>query len=471
MLHVNPELTTLDSSATILIVDDKPQMRDVLRKILSAEGYAVAVAPGGEEALEFLQSTQVDVVLTDLRMPGMDGFDLIDRIRAEDPDRIVILMTAFGSVETAVAAIKRGATDYVSKPFQTDEVLMRIRRALDERGTRRRVVQLERQLTSREGTRGIIGASEAVRRLRRVIEQIAPLDSTVLITGETGTGKELVARALHAASPRAKRPFVALDCSAIPESLVESELFGHERGAFTGATESREGLFEAAADGTLFLDEVESLPLSVQAKLLRVLQEKNLRRIGGRKVIPVRARILAATNKPLDAEVRAGTFRQDLYFRLAVIPIPVPSLRERREDIPELIQHFLDRETSRRGTPSPRVAQEALARMMAYHFPGNIRELENAVQFALAFADTVITTDHLPVTMLASDDDATASRGTGDEFKPEPLADIEKRHILKTLESVEGNQVQAAKLLGIDRRTLYNKLKSWQDNIEDGILR
>lgn len=468
---MNPELNTLDSCATVLIVDDKPQMRDVLRKILSAEGYAVAVAPGGDEALEFLQATHVDVVLTDLRMPGMDGFELIDRIRAEDPDRIVILMTAFGSVETAVAAIKGGATDYVSKPFQTDEVLMRIRRALDERGTRRRVVQLERQLTSREGTQGIIGGSEAVRRLRRVIEQIAPLDSTVLITGETGTGKELVARALHAASPRAKRPFVALDCSAIPEALVESELFGHERGSFTGATEAREGLFEAAADGTLFLDEVESLPLTVQAKLLRVLQEKNLRRIGGRKVIPVRARILAATNKPLDAEVRAGTFRQDLYFRLAVIPIPVPSLRERRDDIPELVQYFLDREAARRGTPSPRVTPEALARMMAHHFPGNIRELENAIHFALAFADSVITTDHLPVTILASDDDLSGSPGNDGDFRPEPLADIEKRHILKTLDSVEGNQVQAAKLLGIDRRTLYNKLKSWQDNIGEGILR
>ena len=391
----------------------------------------------------------------------MGGFDFVDYIRTEKPDCILILMATFGSVETATSAIRRGATDYVSKPVQMEEVLLRIRRALDERGLRRQIVQLENRRIAREGAGRIIGCSEAVRRLRRAIEQIAPLDSTVLITGETGTGKELVARSLHAASPRAKRPFVAFDCSAIPESLVESELFGDDR----------EGVFEAASDGTVFLDEVDSLPLSVQTKLLRVLQEKNLRRIGGRQVIPVRARILAATSKSLDAEVRAGTFRQDLHFRLAVIPIPVPSLRARREDIPELVQHFLDRETTRRGTPAPRIAPEALARMRAYHFPGNIRELENAIRFALNFAGSVITADHLPVTILASDDDRPASRKTGDDFKPEPLADIEKRHILKTLESVEGNQVQAAKLLGIDRRTLYNKLKSWQDNIAEGILK
>lgn len=468
---MNPELVTTDSTATILVVDDKPQMRDVLRKILTAEGYVVAVAPGGEDALEFLDATHVDVVLTDLRMPGMDGLELIDRIRDTDPERIVILMTAFGSVETAVAAIKRGATDYVSKPFQTDEVLIRIRRALAERGTRRRVDQLERQIISREGTRGIVGSGNAVRQLRRIIEQVAPLDSTVLIAGETGTGKELVARALHDASRRAKRPFLALDCSAIPESLVEAELFGHERGAFTGATEAREGLFEAAADGTLFLDEVESLPLSVQAKLLRVLQEKTLRRIGGRKTIPVRARILAATNKPLEAEVRAGTFRQDLYFRLAVIPIHVPPLRDRVEDIPELVEHFLDRAATERGGSGPRLSPEALARLTAYRFPGNIRELENAIHFALAFADRVIEPDHLPVTILAADDAPAKPPAPASEFKPAPLSEIEKRHILNTLEAVEGNQVQAAKLLGIDRRTLYNKLKSWQDEIPEGVLR
>jgi DNA-binding NtrC family response regulator len=316
-----------DGLASVLIVDDKPQMREVLQKILAAEGYAVDTAAGADDALERIDHSAFDIVLTDLRMPGRDGFELLDHIRERAPEIIVILMTAFGSIDTAVEAIKRGAMDYVSKPFETNEVLLRIRRALQERGLIRRVAALERQVSSQEAARTIIGNSGATERLRRVIQQVAPLDATVLITGETGTGKELVARALHESSPRAKRPFIALDCSALPESLVESELFGHERGAFTGAVEMRVGLFEAAEDGTLFLDEVDSLTLSVQAKLLRALQERVVRRLGGKRVVPVKARIVAAANRDLEAMIESGAFRQDLYFRLAAIPVVAPPLR------------------------------------------------------------------------------------------------------------------------------------------------
>lgn len=446
---------------TILVVDDKEQMREVLRKFLAAEGYKVQTAASATEALTHIESTRFDLILSDIRMPGIDGVELLKRVRARDREAIVILMTAFGSIEAAINAIKLGAADYVSKPFEVEDVLLRIKRALKERGLRRRVAALEKQVAAHEVMQRIIGESALVKRLRQVIERIAPLDDTVLVTGETGTGKELVARALHAGSWRAKRPFVALDCSAIPESLIESELFGHERGTFTGATEAREGLFESASDGTLFLDEVESLSPPVQTKLLRVLQERVVRRIGGRRDVPFKARVVAATNTDLATEVERERFRRDLYYRLAVIPINVPPLRERREDIPEIIAHLLARRADERGTSLAQLTPEALRLLVAHPWPGNIRELENAIFYATALGGPVIEIKDLPPTIA----DKSFTPDAPNDFAFAPLAEVERLHVLRTLEAVGGNQVKAAKMLGIDRRTLYSKLRQWDESL------
>lgn len=446
---------------TILVVDDKEQMREVLRKFLAAEGYKVQTAASATEALTHIESTRFDLILSDIRMPGIDGVELLKRVRARDREAIVILMTAFGSIEAAINAIKLGAADYVSKPFEVEDVLLRIKRALKERGLRRRVAALEKQVAAHEAMQRIIGESALVKRLRQVIERIAPLDDTVLVTGETGTGKELVARALHAGSWRAKRPFVALDCSAIPESLIESELFGHERGTFTGATEAREGLFESASDGTLFLDEVESLSPPVQTKLLRVLQERVVRRIGGRRDVPFKARVVAATNTDLATEVERERFRRDLYYRLAVIPINVPPLRERREDIPEIIAHLLARRADERGTSLAQLTPEALRLLVAHPWPGNIRELENAIFYATALGGPVIEIKDLPPTIA----DKSFTPDAPNDFAFAPLAEVERLHVLRTLEAVGGNQVKAAKMLGIDRRTLYSKLRQWDESL------
>lgn len=383
-------------------------------------------------------------------------------------------MTAFASIEAAVEALKRGAADYISKPFSMDDVLFKIKRALEERDLRRRVADLERQVAAHRAASGgeIIGNSAAMQRLREIIERVAPLPDTVLITGETGTGKELVARALHQArlrqlGPSERRPFVALDCSAIPESLIEAELFGYERGAFTGASQSRPGLFETAEAGTLFLDEVETLTPAVQAKLLRVLQERSVRRLGGRRTLPVAARIIAATNIDLAEAVRQGHFRQDLFYRLAVIPIHVPPLRERREDIPLLIDYMLARRAAERRTPVAQLTPQARQLLLDYNYPGNVRELENIITYVTAFAEAtngaapLIDVENLPPQLVGAKRTATSLTNDAPEV-PATLDQLERAHILRTLEMVGGNQARAARLLGIDRRTLYNKLRKWQ---------
>ncbi|MEJ7698951.1 MAG: sigma-54 dependent transcriptional regulator [Pyrinomonadaceae bacterium] len=310
---MSKQISKQNKPAKILVVDDKEQMREVLRKFLAAEKYVVETAENAVEALKKFDETRFDVVLSDIKMPGMDGTELLDEILKKDAQTIVILMTAFGSIEAAVAAIKRGAADYVSKPFQMDDVLFRISRVLKERNLERRVADLENEIQQQTAIQKIVGGSQAIRRLKQIIERLAPLEDTVLITGETGTGKELVARALHETSRRNTKSFVALDCSSIPETLVEAELFGHEKGTFTGASQSRSGLFETVADGTLFLDEVETLSLAVQAKLLRVLQEKTFRRVGGRANIEFKARVVAATNQSLEKMVEAEKFRRDFF--------------------------------------------------------------------------------------------------------------------------------------------------------------
>ena len=444
----------------ILIVDDKDQMRDVLRKFLAAEGYAVETAANGRDALEKCSAQQFELILSDIKMPGMDGTELLAAILELNPQAIVILMTAFGSIEAAVEALKRGAADYVSKPFQMEDVLFRISRALKERNLEKRVAQLESEIIKQTAMQKIIGNSPPIVRLKQIIERIAPLDDTVLITGETGTGKELAARALHELSRRNQKNFVALDCSSIPETLIESELFGHEKGTFTGAGESRAGLFETVADGTLFLDEVETLSLNVQAKLLRVLQEKTFRRVGGRSDIKFRARIVAATNQNLTQMIEAGKFRQDLFYRLNVLPIEIPPLRERREDLPEIIAYLLARRARELKTENFKITPKVLQMLSNHEWCGNVRELENVISYITALGGSTIDTADLPAQFQSSLHEIRLSNSN--DKSTQSLADVEKTHILQTLRTVNGNRVQAAKLLGIDRRTLYNKLRQYE---------
>lgn len=439
-------MTSKGQNAKILIVDDKEQMREVLRKFLTAENYKVEMASNGIEAFEKFRQNNYDLVLSDIKMPAMEGTELLNEILKVKPDQIIILMTAFGSIEAAVEAIRKGATDYISKPFQMEEILLRIRRVLKEKHLEKQVALLEEKLFERNALEKIIGKSPPMKKLRQIIERIAPLNETVLIIGETGTGKELVAKALHETSPRKAKPFVALDCSSIPETLIESELFGHEKGSFTGASEMRKGLIETAEDGTLFLDEIESLSLAVQAKLLRVLQERNFRRVGGRKDLKFSARIISATNQNLEQLINEGTFRRDLYYRFAVIPLNIPPLREHREDIPDLVKYILEK----RSAKASKISQEAMKALINHNWQGNVRELENVLSYATALGGEIIEIEDLPF---------SNSKSTLQIEEKLTLAELEKRYILEVFESTNKNRVQTARILGIDRRTLYNKLQ------------
>ena len=455
-----PVKTEAVERARILIVDDKEPMSEVLRKFLAAEGYAVETAAEGTEALRKFAVEPFDLVLSDIKMPTMDGAELLAEILKINPRTIVILMTAFGSIEAAVEAIKHGAADYVSKPFQMEDVLFRISRALKERRLERRVARLETQIKKQNTFDKIIGSSQAIRRLKQIIERLAPLEDTVLITGETGTGKELVARALHEASGRGERSFVALDCSAMPETLIEAELFGHEKGTFTGANDTRAGLFETVGAGTLFLDEVETLSLSVQAKLLRVLQEKTFRRVGGRVNIEFPARIVAATNQNLGRLIEAEKFRRDLFYRLNILPIEIPPLRERREDLPELIAFLLTKRARQLKTKPFVITVNALKVLTAHRWDGNVRELENVISYVTALGGETIDTPDLPAQFQYTAAPDTASNLN--DASPKSLAEIEKSHILQMLRRTDGNRARAAIILGVDRRTLYNKLRQYE---------
>lgn len=445
--------------AKILVVDDKDQMRDVLRKFLAAEGYSVETAGSGAEALEKFAANRFELVLSDIKMPGMDGAELLAEILKINPQAVVILMTAFGSIEAAVEAIRHGATDYVSKPFQMEDVLFRVARALKEKQLERRVADLESEIEKQSALEKIIGSSPQMKRLKQIIERLAPLEDTVLITGETGTGKELVARALHETSGRADKNFVALDCSSIPETLIEAELFGHEKGTFTGAGDTRTGLLETVAGGTLFLDEVETLSLGVQAKLLRVLQERVFRRVGGRVDIEFKARVVAATNQNLELMAASEKFRRDLFYRLNVLPIDIAPLRERREDLPELVAHLLAKRARELKTENFKITTEALQTLANHDWQGNVRELENTISYVTALGGQVIDVPDLPAQIRSEQSKAQSPKSEATTLQT--LSDIEKNHILQTLESTGGNRVRAAKLLGVDRRTLYNKLRQY----------
>lgn len=442
---------------TILIVDDEPIARDNLEHILKKDGYETLAAEDGQQAIDLLRREEIDLVLTDLRMKGRDGMAVLAETKKLRPEIEVVVITGYASVDTAVAAMRQGAYHYIAKPFKIDEMRLVVEKALEKTSLRQEVNSLRQQVYDRTGTSRIIGQSPKIQTLRETIAQVAKLDCNVLIQGETGTGKELVARTIHELSPRADRRFMAFNCGAFTEELITSELFGHEKGAFTGANKVKKGLLEWAQGGTVFFDEVGELPLSMQVKLLRVLQERTLMRVGGAEEIPVDIRVLAATNKDLKREAEEGAFRPDLFYRLDVLTIFVPSLFERKEDIPLLVNHFLAKH-ARPGTIAPQLSPEAEAQLISYEYPGNIRELENIAQRILIHCEgEIIEPRHL-----LNDVGEAVTVAVRDNRQHWPtLSEHEKQYILEVLDEVEGNRSLAAKMLGIDRVSLWRKIKRY----------
>jgi DNA-binding NtrC family response regulator len=457
-----------DSTKHLLLVEDEAALRTAIAEQLSDRGYHVEQADSGEAAIARLADFAFDVIITDLRLPGVDGAAVVEAAVRRYPDIVAIVVTGYGTVKDAVEAIKRGAWDFVSKPFQIDELLHVLDSALEQRRLKSENAYLRAQLEQRYRLEGIIGKSPAMKRLFHLIETVAGTNSTILITGETGTGKEVVARAIHQSSPRRGNRFVALNCSAIPESLLEAELFGHVRGAFTGAVGNRQGRLEQAHKGTLFLDEVGTMSTALQMKLLRVLQEREFERVGDSHTTKVDVRVIAATNSDLARMVAEGEFRQDLYYRLNVIPVKLPPLRERKEDIPLLVQHFLSATRSPADPSSAKtMSQEAMRRLMAYAWPGNVRQLENTIERTVAFSAgrTQIDENDLPPEMLMAEAPPVASVVTLPESGMDLdafVADIERELIQRSLERTGGNKGQAARLLNLKRTTLVEKLKRLQ---------
>jgi len=440
--------SALAEKEQILIVDDSPNTLEVLQRNLTFQGYRVLTAPGVSGAIKILEATAVDLVITDLKMPGASGIDLTRHVRENFREIEVMMITGYPTVESAVRAVKTGAEEYLSKPFTDEELLSAVRRVLNKRRARLTEKPRDHGLPA---SYGIIGESEAMRNVFRAISKAASTSATVLISGESGTGKELVARAIHYSSLRASAPFVPVNCGAIPEDLLESELFGHVKGAFTGATETRAGFFQTADGGTIFLDEISETHLSMQVKLLRVLQDKEVCMIGSNRSRKVDVRILASTNKDLPGLVNKGGFREDLFFRLNVITIEIPPLRKREADILLLTHHFTSRFSQESGRPTPRFSDAALQVLRNYHWPGNVRELENVIQRLVVMTEgDLIEVPDLPSLMRFS-----ALRETG---LNRTLAEVEAEYIRNVLATVGGNKTRAAEILGIDRKTLREKL-------------
>jgi two-component system response regulator HydG len=443
--------------AHVLVVDDEASARSGLEKLLKSEGYSVATAPDGATALQLVSERPADVVVTDLKMPVMDGVELTKKLHEADPRVPVIVVTAFGDVSSAVTAIRAGAEDYLTKPVDFDALALSIERALERRDQRAEAEVLRRQVREKEGRglEGMIGASSAMARIYRVAQQVANSKATVLITGESGTGKGELARAVHAKSPRASAPFVPVHCSALAESLLESELFGHEKGAFTGADKRRIGRFEQANGGTIFLDEVGEISLSTQVKLLRVLQERTFERVGGNESIHVDVRLIAATNRDLAADVQEGRFREDLFYRLNVIHIEMPPLRLREGDVLLLAQHFLKKFSEEGHKRVEGFTDRARAKLMSYRWPGNVRELENAIERAVVLCEgSQIDEDHLPFGNVPTVKGSLRVPGA-------TMAEIERHAILSTLEAVGWSTSKAAEMLDISVRTIQYRLHEY----------
>jgi two-component system response regulator AtoC len=445
----------------VLIVDDDDALRESLAMILSAEGYELVSAARGDEALERIDETPVDVVLCDLRMPGIDGFELIPQLCRRLPGVPVILMSAHGTTDLAIEAIERGAYDYLAKPFQPSELLLLLRKTQEREKLRRANQLLLRDVERAVGDRPIVAASEPMIELLELLERTAAYKTTTLLTGESGTGKEVLARAIHAQSPRRHEPFVAVNCGAIAENLLESELFGHVKGAFTGANRAHRGLFAEADHGSIFLDEIGELPQPLQVKLLRVLQEEEIRPVGDSKSHSIDVRVIAATARDLEQEIQRGRFREDLFYRLNVVRLHVPALRDRREDIPLLVDHFLGHFRDTLGKPVRGVADDALDRLSRYRWPGNVRELENVVERAVILADgPTIVLSCLPENIVSPHIDLAVD-GTGDLSLKRARQSFEAQMIRRALRATEGNRTHAAKLLEISHRALLYKIKDY----------
>jgi DNA-binding NtrC family response regulator len=441
-------------SARIFVVDDDTSSRELLSRILVAEGYQVTALADGREALDRVaaDATPPDLVVSDIRMGDVDGLQLTDALRARAPETPVILVTAFGNIDGALEAIRRGAADYLSKPYDVDAIKLVVARALEQRRLSMENRALRRDLRDKYRLENVVGRSEAMLQVYKTAARVAATDATVLIEGESGTGKELVARAIHATSPRAQRPFVAVDCGAIAEGVLESELFGHARGAFTGAQATRRGLFEEANQGTLFLDEIGDIGPNLQARLLRALQEGTIRRVGTNEPIAVDVRVVAASNKDLSQAVKEGRFREDLFYRLNVVTIRIPPLRDRREDIPLLAEHFAAKHARAEGATVSATARDLL---VAYDWPGNVRELENVVARALALNPSgVILPEDLPEHVRGAGRPPATQAGISVPDRP-TLDELERRYAAQVLQETGGNKTRAAEILGIDRKTLY----------------
>jgi len=439
---------------TVCLIEDEKIMRVTLEDALKGAGYEVVSFETGAAGLEALRNAPCDVVVTDVRLPDMDGFDIVREITRQGGSQVIV-MTAFGTIKDAVEAMKLGALEYITKPFSLDEFLLLVERALELKRLKEDNIRLRKDLNRCYRTPNIVGESAAMKKVFSLVERISASDSTVLILGESGTGKELVATALHYQSPRKGKPLIKVNCAALPEGLIESELFGHEKGAFTGAVRRKPGRFELADGGTIFLDEIGDVPLSTQSKILRVIQERQFERIGGTATLTVDVRILAATNRNLEEEVRAGRFREDLYYRLNVIPLALPPLRERREDIPGLIEFFMDK-YGKKLSKNVRLSGETVEALLAYDYPGNVRELENAIERCVTLSGSnVIGKEELPDTV------ATRHQATDSLRLSDVAADAEKNHILEVLKTTGGGKTSAAKILGISRKTLWEKMNAY----------
>lgn len=441
----------------VLVVDDEPAQLELVGGFLAKRGFEVSLAADGREALARFSREPFDLVLTDQKMPGFSGLELIEAVRAQNPETPVIVMTAYGTIETAVAAIKAGAADYLTKPLNLDELLHRVYQARERQRLVRENLELREALQERHRVEGIIGESGRMQEVLSLVRRVAPSDATVLIRGESGTGKELIAKAIHYASPRAAGPLVRVSCAALPESLMESELFGHEKGAFTGAVATRKGRFELADGGSLFLDEIGDLPLHLQVKLLRALQEREIERVGSSRPITANVRVLAATHRDLEALVREGRFRDDLYYRINVVTVTLPPLRERREDLPLFIEHFLRRFAEKNGKVIRGLTRDAREALLRYDYPGNVRELENLIERAVVLTrDEVIGREDLPLSVKEPD------QGDFEEASlPAVVEGLERRMIREAMAKADGVQTRAAELLGISERVLRYKLRKY----------
>ncbi len=443
--------------ANILVIDDEATMRDSCQQALSRDGNRVEAAEDGLKGLAMLAKESFDLIILDLKMPGLSGMDVLKKIKDSNPEAMVIVITGYATVESAVEAMKRGAYDFIPKPFTPDSLRVIVKRALDKRTLALENVLLRGELKASLGPDVIVGRSKAMKAVEKLVHKVGPTDTTVLITGESGTGKELIARAIHRYSSRTDKSFVAVDCGSLVENLFESELFGHVKGSFTGATATKYGRFELANGGTLFFDEIGNVSTNIQTKLLRVLQEREVTKVGSSQIVKVDVRIIAATNRDLQETVKAGTFREDLFYRLSVVPITLPPLRERRDDIPLLANHFLSKYNKKRGKNIKAISARAMKALVEYDWPGNVRELENAIERAVVLTedDMIKPSDLLYYGLTVQ----TPSKS--DAGQAQRLIDVEKEHIARMLKMFNGHKGKAAESLGIDRKTLREKLKRY----------